>query len=87
MNGLPFSSLGHFPNPGIKPASLRSPALVGEFFTASAPSDVPDLGQEFPKPSWSPLRGVKGVKPPMEFGEMTRDCFPGHAGKKALISR
>ena len=22
--------------------------------------------------SWSPLRGVKGVKPPMEFGEMTR---------------
>ena len=34
-----------------------------------------------------PLRGVKGVKPPMEFGEMTRDCFPGHAGKKALISR
>ena len=37
--------------------------------------------------SWSPLRGVKGVKPPMEFGEMTRDCFPGHAGKKALISR
>ena len=32
--------------------------------------------------SWSPLRGIKGVKPPMEFGEMTRDCFPGHAGKK-----
>ena len=50
-NGLPFSSLGHFPNPGIKPASLRSPTLVGEFFTASATSDVPDLGQEFPKPS------------------------------------
>ena len=37
--------------------------------------------------SWSPLRGVKGVKPPMEFGEMTRECFPGHAGKKALVSR
>ena len=35
----------------------------------------------------APVLGVKGVKPPMEFGEMTRDCFPGHAGKKALISR
>ena len=32
-------------------------------------------------------KDVKGVKPPMEFGEMTQDCFPGHAGKKALISR
>ena len=32
-----------------------------------------------------PLRGVKGVKPPMEFGEMTQDCFPGHAGKKPLL--
>ena len=23
----------------------------------------------------------------LQFGERTRDCFPGHAGKKALISR
>ena len=30
--------------------------------------------------SWSPLSGLKGVKPPVEFGERTRDCSPGHAG-------
>ena len=33
------------------------------------------------------LNILRSVKPPMEFGEMTRDYFPGHAGKKALISR
>ena len=32
--------------------------------------------------SWSPLSGVKGVKPPVEFGERTRDCSLGHAGKE-----
>ena len=32
--GLPFSSLGNLPNPGIKPAS---PALAGEFFTIESP--------------------------------------------------
>ena len=29
--------------------------------------------------SWSPLSGVKGVKPPVEFGERTWECSPGHA--------
>ena len=32
-SGLPFSSPGDLPNPGIKP---MSPALVGRFFTISA---------------------------------------------------
>ena len=27
-SGLPFPSPGHFPNLGIKPASLKSPALA-----------------------------------------------------------
>ena len=31
--------------------------------------------------SWSPLSGLQGVKPPVEFGERTWDCSPGHAGK------
>ena len=31
-SGLPFPSSGDLPDPGIKPASLRSPAL-SEFFT------------------------------------------------------
>ena len=33
--GLPFSFPGGLPHPGIKPASLRSPALAAEFFTTS----------------------------------------------------
>ena len=32
--------------------------------------------------SCSPLSGLKGDKPPVEFGERTRDCSPGHAGKE-----
>ena len=31
--------------------------------------------------SWSPLIGLKGVKLPLQFGERTRDCSPGQAGK------
>ena len=34
-NGLPFPPLGDLPDPGIKPASLASPALAGGFFTTS----------------------------------------------------
>ena len=37
--------------------------------------------------SWSPLSSLKGVQPPLPFGERTRDCSAGHAGKKALSSR
>ena len=33
--GLPFPSPGDLPDPGIKPASLKSPALAGRFFTTS----------------------------------------------------
>ena len=32
--------------------------------------------------SWSPLSGLKGVKPPVEFGEKNRDGSPGHAGNE-----
>ena len=32
-SGLPFPSLGDFPDPGIKPAPLMSPTLAGGFFT------------------------------------------------------
>ena len=30
--------------------------------------------------SWSPLSGLKGVKPPVKFGERTRDCSPCSQG-------
>ena len=32
-SGLPFPPPGDLPDPGIKPASLVSPALAGGFFT------------------------------------------------------
>ena len=32
--------------------------------------------------SWSPLSGLKRIKPPVKFGEKTRDCSPGQAGKE-----
>ena len=35
-SGLPCSPPGDLPNPGIKPTSLKSPALPSVFFTASA---------------------------------------------------
>ena len=34
-SGLPFPSPGGLPDPGIRPASLTSPALAGKFFTTS----------------------------------------------------
>ena len=34
-SGLPFSTPGDLPDPGIKPVCLASPALAGAFFTAS----------------------------------------------------
>ena len=32
--------------------------------------------------SGSPLSGLKGVQPPFQFGDRTRDCSAGHAGKE-----
>ena len=34
-SGLPFPSPGDLPDPGIKPASLATPALAGRFFTTN----------------------------------------------------
>ena len=36
-SGLPCPAPGNLPNPGIKPTSLKSPALAGGIFTTSAP--------------------------------------------------
>ena len=35
-SGLPFPTPGDIPDPGIKPMSPLSPALVGGFFTTNA---------------------------------------------------
>ena len=36
LSGLPCPPLGDLPNPEVKPLSLRSPALVGRYFTTCA---------------------------------------------------
>ena len=38
--GLPFPTPGDLSNPGIKPVSLTSPALAGEFFTTTPPGKL-----------------------------------------------
>ena len=39
-SGLPFPPPGDFPNPGMEPESLTSPALASEFFTIAPPLAV-----------------------------------------------
>ena len=41
--GLPCPPPGDLPDPGIKPASLMFPALLGGFFTTSVTWEVQDL--------------------------------------------
>ena len=43
-SGLPFPSPGDLPDPGIKPKSLVSPALVGRFFTSELPGEPTSWG-------------------------------------------
>ena len=38
-SGLPFSTPGDLPDPGIEPLSFMSPALAGGFFTAAPPEN------------------------------------------------
>ena len=50
-SGLLCPPSGNLPNPGIEPPSLRSPALIGTFFTTSATweaqSPCNDFGKRF----------------------------------------
>ena len=41
LSGVPFPTPADLPNPGIKPPSLESPALVGRFFMTSATWEAP----------------------------------------------
>ena len=43
-SGLPFPTPGDLPDPGIKPATLVSPALEGKFFTTSTTWEVVNVG-------------------------------------------
>ena len=42
-SGLPCPPPGDLPDPGIKPTSLMSPALAGEFFPIRGTGEAPDI--------------------------------------------
>ena len=48
----PFPTSGDLPNPGIKPASLASPALAGRFFTAAPPGKPCGTGESMKEQVW-----------------------------------
>ena len=54
-SGLPCSPPGDLPDQGIEPVSLKSPALAGRFFTASAIWEAP---------SWACLSFLISFYPP-----------------------
>ena len=45
LEGVAMPSSGDLPDPGIKPASLRSPVLAGGFFTTSAAWEAHSKGR------------------------------------------
>ena len=49
-SGLPFPPPGHLPDPGVKPASLASPAMAGGFLTTRATWEDPPWGPLSTKP-------------------------------------
>ena len=48
-SGVPFPPPGDLPHPGMEPASLMSPALVGAFFTTHATREVLMAVEGFPE--------------------------------------
>ena len=53
-SGLSFSSPGDLPDPGLKPASLMSPALASGFFTTTASWEDPIPPGHHKMPGWAP---------------------------------
>ena len=63
-SGLPFPIAGDLPNPGIKPASLASPALAGRFLTSGPPgkpvTDYRGLSNPHTTPCSAPKTSLPG---------------------------
>ena len=87
-SGLPFPFQRDLPDPGIEPASLRSPALAGRFFTTEPPGN----------PTYNytvifPLRVLVGVKwpagmPPALGGLVSYCMFPRpHPAAKCFFEK
>ena len=70
---LPCPSPGYFPNPGIQPTSLMSPALAGGFFTTSAIWEASSRGSSLVPKLGPTLWDTMASSPP---GSSVQD-FPG----------
>ena len=57
-SGLPCPPPGDFPNPGIKPPFLMSPALAGRFFTTDVTWEPPGNTEDvfLIQPDWDQLQ-------------------------------
>ena len=68
----------------ISDSDRRVPEELGQEGKASSPGKqrTPLSSRVAPGISWTQLSGLKGVNPPVKFGERTRDCSPGQAGKE-----
>ena len=67
-NGLPFPLPGDLPDPGLKAASLKSPALTGRFLTTSAtwkPFHICNMRIRMPASksswAWDKVRDIAGA--------------------------
>ena len=54
-SGLLLPPPGDFPDPGIKPSSLSSPALAGGFFTTGSPGKPHTSYRVFNLQVWNPI--------------------------------
>ena len=90
--GLPFPSPREFPNPGIKPTSLESPALANGFFTITPPGKpISRVGKAFGGVGF-PLAaiGFPAFTPLLScFHQVSTGCCPHVSlvlqGKAALV--
>ena len=74
-SGWPFPPPGDLPHPGIKPASLKSPALTGRFSTNSATWEALVMCiQEF-NPVLVYVTGNHNIQPPSEHSFLVTQTF------------
>ena len=90
-SGLPFPSPGDLPDPGIEPTSLKSPAMVGRFFTTICYTYLSlteargrrrggrnQIHKPYLLPLWEPLKSLTELKKKKTCGsKLISKCLCG----------
>ena len=73
----------------VSDSDRRVPAELGQESQASSRGEAKDsaLLPSHDTDLLQPPSGLNVVKPPLHFGESSRDCSPGHAGKESPSPR